>query len=152
MRASFGYIEKVTVLLIYKAAGLTYLARKNSKGRITNKLISFLQATISFCYITIPVLQSSHLKLKLYLYLSEVALSNNLISQANSLIKTCITELSELQAENDKQIYEIFYRIVCFLIVMPDDPENDYLFLFNGLFQAFTKAKFKSNFEHILKL
>jgi len=56
MRASFGYIEKVTVLLIYKAAGLTYLARKNSKGRITNKLISFLQATISFCYITIPVL------------------------------------------------------------------------------------------------
>ena len=96
MRANFGYIEKVTVLLIYKAAGLTYLARKNSKGRITNKLISFLQATISFCYITIPVLESSHLKLKLYLYLSEVALSNNLISQANSLIKTCITELSEL--------------------------------------------------------
>lgn len=56
MRANFGYIEKVTVLLIYKAAGLTYLARKKSKGRITNKLISFLQATISFCYITIPVL------------------------------------------------------------------------------------------------
>lgn len=94
MRASFGYIEKVTVLLIYKAAGLTYLARKNSKGRITNKLISFLQATISYCYITIPVLDNRQLKLKLYLYLSEVALSNNLISQANSLIKTCITELS----------------------------------------------------------
>lgn len=91
MRASFGYIEKVTVLLIYKAAGLTYLARKNSKGRITNKLISFLQATISYCYITIPVLDNRQLKLKLYLYLSEVALSNNLISQANSLIKTCIT-------------------------------------------------------------
>ena len=96
MRASFGYIEKVTVLLIYKAAGLTYLARKNSKGRITNKLISFLQATISYCYITIPVLENRQLKLKLYLYLSEVALSNNLISQANSLIKTCITELSEM--------------------------------------------------------
>ena len=96
MRSSFGYIEKVTVLLIYKAAGLTYLARKNSKGRITNKLISFLQATISYCYITIPVLENRQLKLKLYLYLSEVALSNNLISQANSLIKTCITELSEM--------------------------------------------------------
>ena len=96
MRANFGYIEKVTVLLIYKAAGLTYLARKNSKGRITNKLISFLQATISYCYITIPVLENRQLKLKLYLYLSEVALSNNLISQANSLIKTCITELSEM--------------------------------------------------------
>jgi hypothetical protein len=29
---------------------------------------------------------------------------------------------------------------------MPDDPENEYLFLFNGLFQAFTKAKFRTNF------
>ena len=91
MRASFGSIEKVTVNLIYKAAGLTYKARTLNKGRITNKLISFLQATISFCYITVPVLENAHLKLKLYLYLSEVALTNNLISQANSLIKTCIT-------------------------------------------------------------
>lgn len=56
MRASFGYIEKVIVTLIYKAAGLTYKARQRNKGRITNKLISFLQATISFCYITVPVL------------------------------------------------------------------------------------------------
>ena len=56
MRSSFGYIEKVTVTLIYKAAGLTYKARALNKDRITNKLISFLQATISFCYITVPVL------------------------------------------------------------------------------------------------
>lgn len=94
MRASFGYIEKVTVSLIYKAAGLTYKARNLNKGRITNKLVSFLQATISYCYITIPVLENSSIKINLYLYLSEVALSNNLISQANSLIKTCITEIT----------------------------------------------------------
>lgn len=105
MRASFGYIEKVTVTLIYKAAGLTFKARSFNKGRITNKLISFLQATISFCYITVPVLENSHLKLKLYLYLSEVALSNNLISQANSLIKTCITELAVVECESDQQLY-----------------------------------------------
>ncbi len=29
---------------------------------------------------------------------------------------------------------------------MPDDPENEFLFLFNGLFQAFTVAKFKTNY------
>jgi hypothetical protein len=34
---------------------------------------------------------------------------------------------------------------------MPDDPENDYLFLFNGLLQAFATAKLKSNFEGILR-
>ena len=35
---------------------------------------------------------------------------------------------------------------------MPDDPENEYLFLFNGLLQAFEKVKFKTNYENILKL
>lgn len=89
---------------------------------MTNKLISFLQATLAYCFITVPVLESNQVKLKLYLYLSEIALSNNLISQATSLIKTCITELSEAESESDQQIYQIFYRLVCFLIVMPDDP------------------------------
>jgi hypothetical protein len=70
------------------------MARKKSKGRITNKLISFLQASVAFCYITVPVLTTQHIKSKMYLYISEVALANNLISQATSLIKTCITEVS----------------------------------------------------------
>lgn len=35
---------------------------------------------------------------------------------------------------------------------MPDDPENEYLFLFNGLLQAFQKSKFKTNYEHVFKL
>lgn len=108
--------------LIYKAAGLTYKARKLNKGRVTNKLISFLQATLAYCFITVPVLSNNHLKLKLYIYLSEVALTNNLISQATSLIKTCITELSEAESETDQEIYSVFYRIISFLIVMPDDP------------------------------
>ena len=62
--------------------------------------------------------------MKLYLYLSEVALSNNLISQATSLIMTCITELAEVQLDSDMQVYGIFERIIGFLIVVPDDPEN----------------------------
>jgi hypothetical protein len=98
MRASFGQIESVIVTLVYKAAGLTFKARKLNKGRITNKLISFLQATLAFCFITVPVLENNHAKLKLYIYLSEVALANNLISQATSLIKTCITELSDAES------------------------------------------------------
>ena len=28
---------------------------------------------------------------------------------------------------------------------MPDDPETDYLFLFNGLYQAFNVVKLKTN-------
>jgi hypothetical protein len=56
IRASFGYLEKVIITIIYKAAGLTFKARKTNKGKITNKLIAFLQATVAFCYITVPVI------------------------------------------------------------------------------------------------
>ena len=35
---------------------------------------------------------------------------------------------------------------------MPDDPESEYLYLFNGLLQAFHKAKFKTNYEHVLHI
>ena len=151
MRAILGYIPEVATALIYKAANLTFLAKKNSRGRTTKKLLSFLQATVAYCYITVPVIEDNHLKLQLYLYLSEIALANNLISQATALIKTCITQLSELDSSSDMWIYNIFHRIISFLIVMPDDPESDYLFLFNGLYQAFSITKLKSNLEHILR-
>lgn len=152
MRATFGYIPEVTVALIYKATNLTFVARKKAKGRITKKLVSLLQATLAYCFITVPVIEDPQTKLNLYLYLSEIALANNLISQATSLIKTCITQLSEVDSESDRATYRIFHRIISFLIVMPDDPESDYLFLFNGLYQAFSISKFKGNLEYILRL
>lgn len=70
MRATFGYIPEVTVSLIYKAANLAFTARKKAKGRITKKLVSFLQATLAYCYITVPVIEDPQTKLNLYLYLS----------------------------------------------------------------------------------
>lgn len=70
MRATFGYIPEVTTALVYKAINLTFTGRRNAKGRITKKLVSFLQATIAYCFITVPVIEDSRIKLKLYLYLS----------------------------------------------------------------------------------
>ncbi len=48
--------------------------------------------------------------------------------------------------KTDIELYEIFARIVSFMIVIPDDPEKEYLFLFNGLYQAFEVSKWKSGF------
>ena len=70
MRATFGYLPEVTISLIYKAVNLTFFARKQSKGRMTKKLVSFLQATLAYCYITVPVIEDPQTKLTLYLYLS----------------------------------------------------------------------------------
>lgn len=37
------------------------------------------------------------------------------------------------------------------MIVIPDDPEKEHLFLFNGLYQAFEVSKWRSGFEHVLR-
>lgn len=70
MRAILGYIPEVTTALIYRAVNLTFEARRNSKGRMTKKLLSFLQATVAYCFITVPVIEDPTLKLRLYLFLS----------------------------------------------------------------------------------
>jgi predicted nucleotidyltransferase len=61
-----------------------------------------MQACIAYCYITTPLIESSLARIKLYLYVSEVALAMNLISQSSSLLKMSISQLLELEANNDE--------------------------------------------------
>lgn len=55
-----------------------------------------MQACIAYCYITTPLIESPLARIKLYLYVSEVALAMNLISQSSSLLKMSISQLLEL--------------------------------------------------------
>lgn len=86
--------------------------------------------------------------------MSQVALTLNLISQSNSLLKQSISQLLDMQNEagRDEQISRILQQIVGFLFVMPDDPENEFLFLFNGLMNAFEMIKFAEKTAPAYKL
>ena len=96
VRATFGYLTPVTRDLISRAIRLTLRARKLTRSR-SKKIVGFLQACIAYCYITIPLIESTLERIKLYLHVSQVALTLNLISQSNSLLKQSISQLLELQ-------------------------------------------------------
>lgn len=64
-----------------------------------------------------------------------------------------ITQLTELEADGkDEEVSKLLKQIVGFLLVMPDDPENEYLFLFSGLLNAFERVKFKASLTNCYKL
>lgn len=111
-----------------------------------------MQACIAYCYITTPLVESPLARIKLYLYVSQVALAMNLISQSSSLFKMSISQLLELEANYDEQVSQMLKQIVGFMFVMPDDPENEFLFMYNGLCNAFEMIKFKPSVVSVYKL
>lgn len=80
-------------------------------------------------------------QLNLFLISSEVSLINNLISQAEAIFKSAISTLAEMPEQlngknSDEQCYTTWKSMISFLIVLPDDPEADFLNLFNGFYNA----------------
>lgn len=109
---------------------------------------------MAYCYITIPLIENTLERIRLYVHVSQVALTLNLISQSNSLLKMAISQLLELQSEagREEQVSRILQQIVGFMFVMPDDPENEFLFLFNGLMNAFEMIRFTDKTAAAYKL
>ena len=79
-----------------------------------------------------------------------VALSFNLISQSNDLLKMSIKSLTEHKEESTEEVYLLLKQTIGFLIVTPDDPEGDYLFLFNGIANALEQIRLKATHKMLV--
>ncbi|KRX02875.1 hypothetical protein PPERSA_04078 [Pseudocohnilembus persalinus] len=153
IRGNFGNISEVAEILIYSVVDLTFLGRKLSKNKINKKMKAFLQACIAFCYISIPMVKDIYSQVQFYNLCTQVALVHNLISQADSMFKTSLTLLAELpesiDGKNiDEKLAPLMKNMVGLMIILPDDPEMDYLHFFQGfykLYQVFKWSKKNGN-------
>ncbi|EGR27329.1 hypothetical protein IMG5_197970 [Ichthyophthirius multifiliis] len=148
IRSSFGYIQEIIIYLIEKVNSLSFFARsfiKNNKQ--SKKITGFLQACIAFCYITIPMIEDNFLQFKLYVQNSQVALLHNLISQSESAFKTALQILSEIpeqqQTISEDLLKNFLSNMVSFLIVLPENPENDMLYIFQGFLNILNLYKWQ---------
>ncbi len=96
VRAHFGNIPEIIGNLIQKTIDLTFKAKVLSKGKINKKIVGFIQACIAYCYISIPSIEDFNVQLKLYLNVAQIALTHNMISQAENLFKAAVVLISEL--------------------------------------------------------
>ena len=67
IRANFGNHQEIIEVLIFKVIDLTFKARSlTKKNNITPKIKAFMQASVAFCYITIPMVENPLKQLQFY--------------------------------------------------------------------------------------
>lgn len=140
-RGSYTDIDEVIELLINEVQRICVLTNKIVKGKHNKKTLRFCKVCIAYCQITIPSLKNLYSQLKQLLWTSQIALTNNLISECDSLVKNILTILSQLINEdilnrvNSNQKIEkseidnlnnFIKNLISFLIVVPSNPESPF--------------------------
>jgi len=148
-RGAFSDLEEVIECLINEVQKICIQTYKLVKGKHNKKTLRFCKVCIAYCQITIPSIgiASKNLikQLKILLSTAEIALMNNLISEADSLLKNFITILSKILKEfkdysdNSKLLIlkNFISSFISFLIIVPSNPESPFQ-LVNGLINVFS--------------
>lgn len=161
-RGSYSDLDEVIEMLINEVQGISIETHKIVKGKHNKKTLRFCKVCIAYCQITIPSIKNLYSQLKLLLYTSQIALTNNLISECDSLLKNLLSILDKLINEEmvNRKIekFEVdflrnfFNNLISFLIVVPSNPETPYQ-LITGIFNIFsTKNNLNNNSYYTCKI
>lgn len=116
-------------------------AHRLVQGKHNFKTHAFLKACISYVHITIPSVDDNKKQFKLYVLTGQVALVNNLIGEAESIVKTAISKIP-LLAEDDElsSVEDNLITLIGLLVLLPDNPGSASGFFLpaHGLVNALT--------------
>jgi hypothetical protein len=143
-RGNYSDLDEVIELLVQEVQRVCMQTCRVVKGKHNKKTLRFCKVCVAYMQITIPSLKSFFTQLKLLQTSAQIALSNNLISEADSLVKNFITILAKLVNEDGKRLdkvdlenlFNLLNNLMSFLVVVPSNPESPYQ-LVNGLINVF---------------
>jgi len=145
-RGNFYDLDEVIEVLIGEALRIASETFKIVKGKHNKKTLRFCKVCIAYSQITIPSLKNQFNQLKLILWTAQVAMMNNLISEADSLVKNAITVFSKI-VQNEKIdkkdgdfLKNYINNLISFLIIVPSNPESPFQ-LVTGLMNIFASDK-----------
>jgi hypothetical protein len=154
-RGAYNELDEVIELLIKEVQRICIDTFRVVKGKHKKKTLRFCKVCIAYCQITIPSLRSLHNQLKLLLWTAEIALSNNLISECDSLVKNLITIIQRLINENEKldieYLNEYIGNFTSFLIIVPSNPEAPFQ-LIQGINNIFSEISNKNTYVLRVKM
>eukprot|EP01094_Clydonella_sp_ATCC50884_P003835 TRINITY_DN1294_c0_g1_i1.p1 TRINITY_DN1294_c0_g1~~TRINITY_DN1294_c0_g1_i1.p1 ORF type:complete len:822 (+),score=193.91 TRINITY_DN1294_c0_g1_i1:196-2661(+) len=147
-RRAFANLDSVKGMLVTCAANLAMRTLGVVNGTHTKKTAAFVRACIAYCFITIPSMDDTFARLKLYLLGGQVALMNHCIPQGEAMFKAAIQLLNEVPTtqEVDKQVQSTDSALLQYmsslasqLVCLPGHPEHGAFYLINGLIQVVKK-------------
>jgi hypothetical protein len=149
-RGNYTDIDEIIELLITEVQRICIQTFKIVKGKHNKKTLRFCKVCIAYCQITIPSLKNYYTQIKHLLWSAQIALTNNLISECDSLIKNLLTiahkvineELPNKKIEKNEIEYLINFlkNLISFLIVVPSNPESPFQ-LISGLMNIFSQEE-----------
>ncbi|KAI4793261.1 hypothetical protein KUCAC02_032838 [Chaenocephalus aceratus] len=134
-RASFCNLESVLVQLIHTVNTLAMETSSVMRGNHSRKTAAFVRACAAYSFITVPSLSSIFSRLSLYLLSGQVALANQCLSQAVSLLPDVPRSISvegKLRS-SESFLLDFINNFLSTLLVVPDHPEHGVLYLVRGL-------------------
>lgn len=145
-RQAFTALDDVTRELVLRVALLAMRAHKFMKGKHTRKTAAFVKACLAYCHITIPSLEETFARLHLLLELSEVALVNGMIVQAEALCTAAIRLIPDVPAKaedpvtkkissTESELVSFVSNFASFLLFFPGHPAKGPFFLVSSLMQ-----------------
>ena len=106
-------------------------ARPNAivKGNHSRRTTTFVKACLAYAHITIPSIMDPMRRLHLFLLAGQISLSNNLVTQAETLLKAAIAYIPDLSTlephrkPHDDDVLSFIASLANTLIVAPGHPE-----------------------------
>eukprot|EP00698_Gefionella_okellyi_P012762 TRINITY_DN3458_c0_g1_i1.p1 TRINITY_DN3458_c0_g1~~TRINITY_DN3458_c0_g1_i1.p1 ORF type:complete len:957 (+),score=233.47 TRINITY_DN3458_c0_g1_i1:41-2872(+) len=141
-RQSFANLDAIKNLLVRQSCSLAMRTLHRVNHNHNKRTLAFTKACLAYAHITIPSMTDVFGRLYLFLLAGEVALHNQLLSQADAFFKAAITLLPEVPAmlEEESQMRFTSETLSAFvasflslLVVVPGHPENGPLYLIHGL-------------------
>ncbi|XP_056639227.1 VPS35 endosomal protein-sorting factor-like [Diorhabda sublineata] len=135
-RATFSNIDTVLVELVQQVNTLSVNTRQIVKGMHTRKTGDFVRACAAYCFITIPSILSTKVRLELYLVSAQVAIFNQCLGQADACLKAALSIIPDLEDSPSKPesfIVAYIKKFLSVLLVVPDNPDRGVLGLTRSL-------------------
>ena len=134
-RRFFIRIDDVKFILVMGVLALVQRTNAIVKGNHSRRTTVFVKACLAYAHITIPSIMDPMRRLHLFLLAGQISLSNNLVTQAETLFKAAIAyipDLSALDAQrrpHDDDVQTFISTLANSLIVAPGHPEYVRLFV-----------------------
>ena len=128
-RRFFIRIDDVKFVLVMGVLSLVQRTNAIVKGNHTRRTTVFVKACLAYAHITIPSIMEPMRRLHLFLLAGQISLSNNLVTQAETLLKAVIAyipDLSSLEPQrkpHDDDVMSFISSLANTLIVAPGHPE-----------------------------
>eukprot|EP00043_Microstomoeca_roanoka_P016135 m.163872 g.163872 ORF g.163872 m.163872 type:complete len:929 (+) comp16396_c7_seq1:53-2839(+) len=151
-RGNFSNLDAVLKYIVHRVNSLIMQTHAIVGGKHNRKTSQFVRSCIAFNFITVPSISDYMMRLKLYNMTGCVAIVNHALSQADVFFNAAIDLIPDLPDRIDIDatmelvdpfLVDAIRDLLSALLMLPDHPEKDRLFMLKRLFTTIQARTWK---------